>query len=370
MDKIAEMRQKLEALKVEVRELTDAKKVEEAKVKMQELRDTKESLKIEEELVAEEKRDLESQDKKEEKRGEIMDKNLEYRAITKILLKQELTPEERDSHSSNVANSGAILPEGFVKEVQLLQSGFPALKNYAHVIPVLTNTGKMPVASGSETKKLAKLSTDTEMVKEMLATTPITYAVEDYGKIFPVENSVLADAGVDFYNTIVAPAIAEDAVNAENAAIITIVLANDSAGESGTDYNAIVKTINKVKPSLQKGLVVLTNVSGYSYLDTLIDGQGRPMLADSIKVEGGKIFKGKEVVVMDDADLPAITGGKAPFYIVNLRALIKFFNRQGYEIATSTEAGFTYNQTFLRVIERFDVVAGDTRACKFVELTV
>ena len=60
---------------------------------------------------------------------------------------------------------------------------------------------------------------------------------------------------------------------------------------------------------------------------------------------------------------------KVPFYIVNLRALVKFFDRKGIEVAKSTEAGFTLNQTFVRLVKRFDVVKGDTRACFLVEIT-
>jgi HK97 family phage major capsid protein len=58
---------------------------------------------------------------------------------------------------------------------------------------------------------------------------------------------------------------------------------------------------------------------------------------------------------------------KKVFYVVNLYALVKFFDRKTYEIATSKEAGFTYNQTFVRCIERFDAVKGDDRACFKIE---
>lgn len=295
-------------------------------------------------------------------------KDIEYRAIGKFLLKKELTEEERAS--INVGNSGAILPQGFVNQVQVLTKGFPALKKYTHVIPVTTNTGKMPISSGSQTKKLAKLAVDTEMVKEMCSTTPVEYAVEDYGKIIPTENSVLEDTGIDFYNSIIAPSFAEDSVNTENEEILSVVTANATAF-TATDYTGISKCLNtKIAPALLKSTVIVTNQTSYDYLDTnAVDANGRPLLVDSLAVEGGKVFKGREIVVLDDADLVS-PANKVTFYVVNLYALVKFFDRKGYEIATSTEAGFTFNQTFVRVLERFDIVKGDARACYKVEFAI
>lgn len=359
-----------------MRSLNDANKVDEAETKLTEVRSLKKQIEIQEELDKEEEREIETkiETRKEEDKVEKRQntKDMEFRAIAKYLLQNsdnapQLTAEERAS--VNVGNSGAILPEDFVNQLQVEMDGFPSLKKYTHVIPVSKNTGKMPVSKGSTTRKLAKLATDTEMVKEMITTTPIEYAVEDYGKIYPVENSVLEDAGVDFFNGLLAPDVAECSVNSENEEIIKIVKDNAVAGATGTDYKAIVKTLNtKVVPSLKGKTVILTNQDGYDYLDGLVDGNGRPLLTDSLAVEGGKVFKGREVVVLDSADLPEVTAGKKPFYIVNLYALVKFFDRKQYEIATSKEAGFTLNQTFVRVVERFDTAKGDNRANFFVEL--
>lgn len=368
MKKIDEMRQSLITLKEEVRNLLDDNKVEDAESKMSEVRSLEKKIRIQEEIDEQEEREVDNKMTKENKKEErkMDDKNMEYRAIGKFLLGKELTEEERAS--VNVGNSGAILPQGFVNQVQVLTNGFPSLKKYAHVIPVITNTGKMPVSSGSTTKKLAKLATDTELVKEMITTAPVEYAVEDYGKIIPVENSVLDDTTVDFFNGLIAPDFAECAVNSENEAIIDIVEANATAF-TATDYKGIAKCLNtKIKPSLLKNTVILTNQSGYDYLDSLTvsSTDSRPLLSDSLAVEGGKTFKGREVIVMDDTELPAATDKKV-FYVVNLYALVKFFDRKTYEIATSKEAGFTYNQTFVRCIERFDAVKGDDRACFKIE---
>lgn len=370
---IEERKQEIEQLTNDLKALIENRDIDGAKTKREEIRKAQELLQMEQEMEDSEKRELENQKNKESRKEENnmenreMNKDMEFRAISKFLANKEMTEEERAS--VNIGNSGAILPEAFVNQLQVLQKGFPALKPYCHVIPVKTNTGKMPVSTGSSTKKLAKLATDTEMVKDMITTSPVEFAVEDYGKIYPVENSVLDDAGVDFFNGLLAPDVAECSINSENEEILNIIKTNAKAGATGTNYKAIVKTLNTmIVPSLLKNTIIITNQTGYDYLDQLEDNNGRPLLVDSLRVEGGKTFKGREVVVLDDADLAPVTEGKTPFYIVNAYALIKFFDRKQYETATSKEAGFTYNQTFVRVVERFDAVKGDDRACFYVEL--
>jgi HK97 family phage major capsid protein len=367
MKKIDELMQELSAKKDEVRSLLNDNRVDEAEKKMAEVRSLEKKIELQKQLDEQEQRKVDDKMSKVIEVREKQNHELEYRAISKYLLRKDMSPEERAS--VNVGNSGAIMPEGFISQVQLLTKGFPSLKPYTHVIPVSTNTGKMPISQGSTTRKLAKLATDTELVKEMITTAPVEFAVEDYGKIIPVENSVLEDAGINFYQQIVAPDFAECAVNSENEEILKVVTENAAAGATGTDYKAIIKTINqKIVPSLLADTVIITNMDGYDYLDDLYDNNGRPLLSENLAMEGSKLFKGRPLIVLDNAALSPVTDGKKPFYIVNLRALIKFFDRKTIEIATSTEAGFTYNQTFIRVIERFDVVKGDNRANFYVEI--
>lgn len=358
-----ELKQQLNSMKEEVRSLLNENKVDEANAKMEEVRKLQDKIKIQEELENSEKDNI-----NERKFDNMEKKDIkvdEFRAISKYLLKQELTAEERAS--VNISNAGAIMPQEFVNQVQVLQNNYPSLKKYAHVIPVSSNSGKMPISQGSTTRKLANLAVDTALVQEMVTTIPIEFAVKDYGKIIPVDNSVLADAGVNFYNAVVAPDFAECAVNTENEQIVNIVKAN-AVTKTSTDYKGLIKILNSIVPALRPQTIILTNLDGYDYLDELTDSNGRPLMSDSIANQGAKTFKGAEVVALGNDIVTPVTNDKIPFYIVNLFALAKFFDRQQITIATSTEAGFAYNQTLIRVIERFDVKAADTRACFYTEL--
>lgn len=366
---IEERKQEIVKLTNELKTLVESRDVEAAKAKKEEIRKAKELLAIEQEIEEQEKRDLESQKGENRMETKKVSKELEYRALVKVMMGKDLTEEEKRAVTTAnvVSNSGAILPEGFINQVQLLRKGYKALKDYTHVIPVATNTGKMPLATvGGE---LANLVEDTEMVKTMLTTTPVEYAVADYGLLKAVADNVLEDSPVDFIDEVLAVDFAEASVNTENKKIAALVNTNATVLTLATDVESTLeKQISKVVPSLRRGLVILTNSEGYAYIDNLKDNEGRRLDIVTTGSNGELYFKGKEVIDMDDTLLPTLTEGKKMvFYLVNLKALVKYFDRKTVEISRSAEAGWTYNQVFVKAIERFDLKKADVRACYKLE---
>lgn len=368
---IREMLQQVEALKTEVRTMLEKNEVEAAETKMAEVRALQAKIKIQEELEEQEKRNIDTRkdDINVEKRAD--NKELELRAIGKFLAKQQMTEEERSLVTTT--NGNAILPQGFVKEIETLRKGYVNLKNYVHVIPVSTNTGKAPLSKGMVTKQLADLQHDIEIVKDMVTLSPVEYAVKDYGKIVPVENAVLEDTATNFMS-VLSEDFVECAVNTENTKIVNAIKAV-CANKNATDHKGLIKAINALAPNARKRAIIVTNSTGFSYLDELEDLQGRPLLKTSM-AEGLErlLFKGCEVVEVDSTILTDEVG-KAVFYVIDARKVIKFFDRKNYEIGVSSEAGFTHNQTFVRMLERFDVKAiaddQDTDVAKFaVKVTV
>lgn len=288
----------------------------------------------------------------------------EYRAIAKILLNRQVTDEERALVT--LADNGAVLPEDFINDLQLLRKGFPALKPYCHVISVTKHNGKMPFAKIGN-NKLSNLTSGEKIPEGNIGTENINYSVDDYGKLLTVENSLTDDEVVGIIQNIVKPEFAEASVLTENDAILDIVKAEATEIGGAEEYTDVENAMNAVLPSLRAGIVVLTNLSGYVYLKSKKDALGRDLNLVT-NVNGQDIFNGKTLITLDDANLPA-TAGKVVFYVVNMWALVKFFDRKGYEVATSKEALFAYNQTAIRVLERFDIQKLDNRACKKIEFT-
>ena len=367
MNKIKILREQIAALTTELRTFLDNKDVEKAKEKREEIRQAKELLKIEEEIAEEEKRILMGQAKQQKgTNGNIsnrnMDKRAELRATAKLILRKSLTEEERALVS--VQGNTALLPQGYINEIEIYRKGFPALKPYCHVIPVTNKNGSMPTASlGKNT--LVNLSSDEPIPEGSMTTSPINYNVEDYGKFVPIEKDLEDDAAVDLIQSILLPDFAEGSVNAENAEIIKIVKAN-AVTVVGKDYTDVEKAIDSIVPAAQAGVITLTNTTGYCYLKNQKDKQGRSLnlITD---VDGVKFFNGKPLIYLDDSDIVPVTEGNLIFYTASLRELVKFFDRKGIVIDQSREFLFNKNQDCIRAIERFDTEKGNARSVKVIE---
>lgn len=133
------------------------------------------------------------------------------------------------------------------------------------------------------------------------------------------------------------------------------------------DYKAIKKAYNiTLDPMLSNGAVIVTNQDGYQYLDTLEDGNGKPLMQPSITDPTVMIFGGKVVKKFSNSTLPTTgtTTKLAPMYVGNFKEAIHYFEKGSYQIDATNVGGtsFQKNQTQIRVIEREDVVAVDTGA--------
>ena len=288
----------------------------------------------------------------------------ELRAVGKHILGMPLNEEERGLVT--VADNGALLPQGYVKDLMLLRDGYPSLKKYCHVVPVTTKTGKMPVASLGH-NKLAKLSSDTPIDQGAVSTSQVNYDVEDYGKFVPVERSLTDDEVVGIIESILLPDFAEGAIEAENEEILTLVKSKAKVIADAVDHTAVENAIDTLLPACRAGAITITNTAGFVYLKNKKDAIGRPLNLITY-VNGVAMFNHKPIIELSDAVLPA-TEGKVVYYVANLKEVAKFFDRKGIEITKSKEFLFNKNQDCLRAIERFDLKEGSSRSCKKIEFT-
>ena len=141
-------------------------------------------------------------------------------------------------------------------------------------------------------------------------------------------------------------------------------IVEDNAVDKSTgakDWRAVKNVIDGVLPTLRGKLVVITNLSGSVYLKSQEDKNGRNL--DLVKeVNGKEYFEGKELITLSDEDLTASATEKRIFYVVNLYALVKFFERKGYTVSTDKSVFFESDELALKVQERFDCEKLDDRA--------
>ena len=273
--------------------------------------------------------------------------------------KAALTDEERAA--VNIDGNAAILPEQFVNDIQVLRAGFPSLKNHCHIIKASSNHGKMPFAKIGG-KKLKKYKSGTKLTGEAANTEDIKYDIENYGSLVPIANDLQEDEAVNIVQEVIKPDFAEAGVNTENDEIMQIVEANAVDKSTGAkDWRDVKKIIDRVLPTLRGRVVVITNLSGSVYLKSQEDKNGRNL--DLVKeVNGKEYFQGKELITLSDEDITASTTEKMIFYVVNLYALVKFFERKGYTVSTDKSVFFESDELALKVQERFDCEKLDDRA--------
>lgn len=357
---INEIRESIESKKNEVRGFIEAKEVEKAKTANEELRGLKEALKIAEELEDEEKRELELQ--KVEKRGnDKMEKVNEMRAITKKLMGEEITAEERAAITT--VDHSAVLPKQFINDIIELQKGFGSLKGLCDVILVTKNEGIIPVVDLDQ-NELADIAEGADIVDGTLVTTEIPFTVSKVGLIQTLTSELVDDAEVEI-ESLVRKNFVNIATAKENAKILDVIKTNAVAVSGATGYEDVEKAIDSSLPSVKAGLVTLTNVSGYVELKNKKDSEGRPLNLIT-EVGGVEYFHGKPIVYVEDTLLPA-TVDKTVFYIGNMKEVVKYLDRKQVTIARSTEAGFNDDTVKVRILERFGVVKGSVRSLKKIE---
>ena len=357
---VQELRELIAKKTEEINGYLESRDADKAEAALEEKRKLQKLLAIREAEDDEEAQELRAQrDKKGEKRTTAAVSEL--RAAVKYALKGAwaLTDEERAA--VNIDNNAAILPEQFVNDIQVLREGFPSLKEHCHIVRTTSNHGKMPFAKIGG-KKLTKYKSGTKLSGEAANTEDISYNIENYGALVPIANDLQEDEAVNIVQDVIKPDFAEAGVNSENDEILQIVEAaavDKSAGV--TDWRGVKKVIDGVLPTLRARTIVITNLSGYVYLQSREDKNGRNL--ELVKTVNDKdYFQNKRLITLSDEAITAAEEGAVVFYVVNLYALVKFFERKGYTVSTDKSVFFESDELALKVQERFDCEKLDDRA--------
>ena len=267
---------------------------------------------------------------------------------------------------ANDADGGYIIPQDIQTAINTYKRELKSLKDLVTVNQTTMVKGSRVYERIATMAPLVKVSDLAADIAD--AGSPqfevVNFAIEDYAGIMSIPNDLLNDTDVNLMNYI-AQWIARKSIVTANSLISAIMSAVSTT--AFTDYKAIKKAYNiTLDPSLANGAVIVTNQDGYQYLDTLEDGDGKPMLQPSLTDLTKMMFGGKEVIKYNNATLPT-TGTVtklAPMYVGNFKEAIQLFEKGSYQIDATNVGGtsFIKNQTQVRVIEREDVVAVDTGA--------
>ena len=127
----------------------------------------------------------------------------------------------------------------------------------------------------------------------------------------------------------------------------------------------------ELDPALVAGSKVLTNQSGFNWLDKLKDKEGNYILQKDVTNPSRRLLFGTyPVVVMSNKTIKSGATGKVPIYCGNFEEAITLFDREKLTIGISTEAGdlWSKDQTGIKVRERLDCQIVDDMAVYKAEI--
>lgn len=368
MKKSDELRQIVAGLKKEVMELQAKEQMDEAAAKAKELNDAVRDLHTQEAVEA---ADLikamqhPSAPEGAPTKNEDMAR-LRNRVFNKMVFGRTLDAQEREFADAagtpglvetTPGKGGYIVPEEQISILREYRRANLALRSFCGYQTVTSDTGKRPTLS-SEKGKLVAFDELKEINQDDLDFGQITYKISSYGDIIPVSNELAADNNINLME-VIGRRFATKSINTENDKILAKL---PTRGTAITDYKGILNALNtKIDPMQAISAIVLTNQSGFDYLDELTDTQGRPLLTPSLADPSIMTLRGKIIVPVSDSILATQTAG-IPFYVGAMAEAVAFFDRQQVAIEASSDAGFTKNATYIRAIERFDVEADDAGA--------
>lgn len=370
----------IEEKKTQARVLNSTGKVEEAKELLNEIKNLRvqeENLRELEELeklevlnngtVIEDKGNIKVgktvEKSEEEKEREIENRFLDYVKSGRI----EFTNEMKESVDKD---GGLIVPKDISTKINERKRELNSLKKYVRVEKVNTLTGSRVIEKNADSVPFASIEEGglfTDVANPEFET--VDYKVVKYGGVLDVTRELLEDTKENIKNYLV-NWLAKKEVATENKAILTVADAIATTPVAIRTYDDIKTILNtKIDPALLDKTVILTNQSGYNWLDTLKDKQDRYLLKDHITDPNVKALEGKyTVIVVTDKVLP-VKAKKVPFYIGALDEAITHFEREGRTIEMTDLVKWANDKISIKSRMRFDTKAFDKEALVKGEFT-
>ncbi len=286
---------------------------------------------------------------------------------------------------SGAMNEGSDEDGGFVVP-QDIQTDIIELRRAQNDLEMLVNREPVQTMSGSRVIEVDADATPWEDVDEGAkfpdAGTPqfrqIKYTIKKRGGILKTTNELLKDTAENIL-AYLRKWIAKKSRVTRNAAILAeldrITAGKEAALETFDDFKDVFNV--KLDASITPSSVVLTNQSGFNYLDKIKDSDGKYIIQPDVTDKSKRRLFGVYPIhvvsnkVLKNGGTPDATE-EYPFYIGDISEAITLFDREKITIELSTEAGdlWAKDLTGIKVRDRFDVQAVDESAVIKGKVTV
>ena len=261
------------------------------------------------------------------------------------------------------ADGGYLVPQEQLNVLEQFRRQQIALKDRCRVIQTDSGKGQMAVEVEAG-MLLAAVSEGEEIPQSQINFGLVTWNVVTYADICPISRQILADENVGLMEFI-GQRFAKKCVATENKKIIDAIVGADSSDATNfIDDAPIAEALNvRLDPANAQNAIIICNQTYFHKLDMLKDENGHGLLQPMLTEPTKRAYKGHEVVVLSDAELDF-----EGYIVGDLNSGVLFVEKMGLEIKTSTQAGFTKNMVYARVLTRFDVKLIDPKAVCVVKI--
>jgi HK97 family phage major capsid protein len=373
----------INAKKKEVKNLAADNKLEEAAKAKEELKNLQAKFDLLYDLEEEEQEEMEN--KAASGKG-IVDKAKEVAAAFVNAIKAGISKKpvaEKDMQILNAmsegtpADGGLTVPQDISTKIKELRRSEDALEPLVNVETVTTNTGSRVIEKSADQVPFDNVD---EAAQFPDVSTPqfekISYTIKKKGGILKVTRELLEDSAENIISYL-KKWIAKKAKATRNALIVAQINTITSGKEVAvTGIDDLKKIFNvTLDPAIAANAKVVTNQSGFNWLDTLKDSDGKYVLQPNPTQATQMLLFGKYPItkVSDkvlastkvmNADGVTVDGYKYPIICGDLAEAITIFDRETLSIEMSTEAGDLWgkDQTGIKVRERLDIQTVDASA--------
>ncbi|MFS1237438.1 phage major capsid protein [Lactiplantibacillus plantarum] len=232
--------------------------------------------------------------------------------------------ETRDGLKTDGAS--AVIPKELITPVFQLKQSKYNLAQYATVKQVSSGSGTYPIATSQQSAVLAtkdELADIADVDANMFTEVPFDVKTRA-GKI-ALSNEVVEDAEVDIVSE-VKTQLQQLVDNTDNTQIMGLLTGSSFAKATATSIDDLKKIFNvTLDPALSK--MWLVNQSGFNYLDTLKDSEGRYLLQPNPTAPSGFTLLGAPVVMISDKLLANNADGTFPMIAGDLSQAVAVFRR-------------------------------------------
>jgi HK97 family phage major capsid protein len=259
------------------------------------------------------------------------------------------------------------------------------LEQYVNVEGVTTNTGSRNIEVDAESTPFDNVDEAKDFPEmDEPKFKQVNYKIKKKGGILKITAELLEDTAANIM-AYINKWIAKKTKATRNFMILKVMDAMTNGKEVSIENLDSLKDIfnEELDPAIAEAAIVITNQSGFNYLDKLKDKDGKYILQvdPTMKTKGKMLFGEYPIIKLSkktlksktimNSDGHTIDGYKHPVYCGDLKSAITLFDRGVLTIDMNDKGAGMWDKdlTGIKVRDRFDVQAVDTDALIKGEIT-